>query len=373
MAARVARRMKFQGKRLRLFIFLVDHHQTLSEYAQRRNLDDPAVIRDFARIVETPERLDYLMLITFADAQGTGGENNWTNWKELLVWQLYYRTRTMLTGEKEFLAQEVKRRENLRTEIFNRLPKTIPKEEVQAHFDLLPADYCRNSAEMILRHIELVHHFLLNQFISPDAALRPQIDWIVRMNEAHTEVSVVTWNRENLFGRITGALALAELNILSANIYRRADDICIETFRICTERFTAVDDKRDRRLFEKYLWKVLDHNEYDEEGELSKLRANRSRERLSEEVFPTVLHLDNDSSTQCSILDVRTPDYIGLLHDLANLFWSLGLEVQEARVATEKGAAFDTFHLTEIDGGKLESPERQRQLLHKVEHFLSRP
>ena len=71
-AVRVARRFKITGNDLSTLVFLVDHHLTMSEIARRKNLDNEETIIEFARIVETQERLDLLMLLTFADTQGTG-------------------------------------------------------------------------------------------------------------------------------------------------------------------------------------------------------------------------------------------------------------------------------------------------------------
>ncbi len=80
-AQKVAARLQLAPERRRRLILLVDHHMTLSEIAQRRNLEDSATIADFAEVVRNPENLDALMLLTLADGQGTGGQN-WSDWKE---------------------------------------------------------------------------------------------------------------------------------------------------------------------------------------------------------------------------------------------------------------------------------------------------
>src|SRR5437762_13529588 len=70
---------------------LVDHHVTLSNIAQRRNIEDPVTVSEFAAILKDQNNLDALMLLTLADGQGTSDEN-WADWKETLVWQLYHAT-----------------------------------------------------------------------------------------------------------------------------------------------------------------------------------------------------------------------------------------------------------------------------------------
>ena len=102
-AVRVARRMKITGTDLSTLVFLVDHHLTMSEIARRKNLENEETIIEFARVVETQERLDMLMLLTFADTQGTGAARSYSDWKDLLLWQLYHRTSRALSGIKEFV------------------------------------------------------------------------------------------------------------------------------------------------------------------------------------------------------------------------------------------------------------------------------
>jgi [protein-PII] uridylyltransferase len=103
-AVRVARRMRLKGADLSTLVFLVDHHLTMSEIARRKNLDNEETIIEFARIVQTQERLDLLMLLTFADTQGTGSGRGYSDWKDLLLWQLYHRTTSALSGVTEFVA-----------------------------------------------------------------------------------------------------------------------------------------------------------------------------------------------------------------------------------------------------------------------------
>jgi len=78
-------RLQLLPAQRRSLILLVDHHLTLSNMAQQRNLDDPETAVEFALIVKDQKNLDALMLLTLADGQGTSADA-WSDWKELLVW-----------------------------------------------------------------------------------------------------------------------------------------------------------------------------------------------------------------------------------------------------------------------------------------------
>src|ERR1700676_5356049 len=88
-AQRVATRLQLSPVQRKSLILLVDHHVTLSNMAQQRNLDDPATVVEFANLVKNQRNLDALMLLTLADGRGTSAEG-WSDWKEALVWPLYH-------------------------------------------------------------------------------------------------------------------------------------------------------------------------------------------------------------------------------------------------------------------------------------------
>src|SRR5213078_210105 len=73
-AQRVAARLQLLPEQRKSLILLVDHHLTLSRTAQQRNLDDPATVMEFGRIVKHQRNLNKLMLLTLADGQGTSPE-----------------------------------------------------------------------------------------------------------------------------------------------------------------------------------------------------------------------------------------------------------------------------------------------------------
>src|SRR5207244_11072984 len=69
-ALRVAHRLQLDPRERKMLILLVDHHVTLSNIAQRRNIDDHVTVSEFAAIVKDQRNLDALMLLTLADGQG---------------------------------------------------------------------------------------------------------------------------------------------------------------------------------------------------------------------------------------------------------------------------------------------------------------
>lgn len=370
-AAAVARRFHFGGRELRLMTFLVDHHMTLGEYA-RKNLEEPETIRALARIVQDPERLDLLMLISAADVRAVAGKNNWSGWRELLVWDLYQRTQKMLAGEEEFLRGEEEKQAKRRAEVRMVLSKEFTEKEASEHLELMGPAYLRMCpASLVMRHLEGIHEFLERRVSGVDA-LAPLVKWMDHAEEGHTEVIIVTWNRERLFSKIAGSFAVAGLNILSANIFTRRDDVVVDTFRVCNERMETVSHPVDRATFEKTLTEALSETEDHLTERIAEVGPTLWQRSLGEAEFPTSLRMDRTSEPGRTLVHVEAPDRIGLLHALTRAIADVGVQISGARITTEKGAAWDTFVIVEKDGEPVVEEQRLDRLFQRLKEVVSR-
>ena len=140
LALRAAARLRLAEPTTRMLRLLIEQHLTMVQVSQRRDLEDPAVIHQFATQVQSQENLDLLALHTFADSMGTS-DTLWNGFKDSLLWQLWRKTREALRGDSEFIRAEQKQRELLRGEVRAILPKTFSEEELDAHFTGLPPRY----------------------------------------------------------------------------------------------------------------------------------------------------------------------------------------------------------------------------------------
>ncbi len=120
----VAVRLQLSSERRRSLVLLVDHHLTLSNMAQQRNVDDPATVIEFANIVKSQSNLDALMLLTLSDGQGT--TDTWSDWKESLVWNLYHATARYLQDQEGFIAQVKIERDRLRNAVAENSRSILP-------------------------------------------------------------------------------------------------------------------------------------------------------------------------------------------------------------------------------------------------------
>src|SRR5262249_20635897 len=175
-AQSVAKRLQLSSEQRKSLILLVDHHVSLSNTAQQRNLDDPTTIVEFAHIVRNQKNLHALMLLTLADGQGTSGQS-WSDWKESLVWHLFHATSQYLADQKSYYEQTRIERDSLQKAVAAELPSDFA-DEVEAHFDFMPDNYFRASeVSDIVHDLQLFRLFFENVSAQKDRPLEAAISW----------------------------------------------------------------------------------------------------------------------------------------------------------------------------------------------------
>ncbi|MEY2480181.1 MAG: [protein-PII] uridylyltransferase [Verrucomicrobiota bacterium] len=366
-AQRVATRLQLPASQRKALILLVDHHVSLSAIAQQRNLDDPATIVEFARSIKDQANLDALMLLTLADSQGTSAKA-WTDWKQLLVWQLYHSTTRYLADQEAFHRQMRIEREKLFVAVCAELPDDSV-EEAEAHFDFMPDNYFRAFAvREIASHVKLVREFLWNLYGPSPAPLAPAFHWEPVPAKGHSVASICAWDRRQLLAKIAGSFATVPINILSADIYTRGDNLVLDAFHVCSATSEAVVDRNDMAQVEVTLRAALEHEHFDFTPLLEKARrqhvyrANRALD------FPTRITLDSQSHPTYTLIEIETPDRLGLLYDLLSCLVRERVYIAFSRINTEKGAAIDTFYVADsAKGGKITDPDRAELLQKRLQ------
>lgn len=363
-ANRVASRLQLSSEQRKSLVLLVDHHVTLSSTAQQRNLDDPATIAEFAQIVKNQNNLDALMLLTLADGQGTGGP--WSDWKELLVWQLFRRTSRYLTDQQSYYEQTKIERESLQIAVLSNLSADY-QDEIDAHFDFMPDNYFRASEpRKIVKHLQLFRTLFENA-TGGDRPLSPAIEWEPFPAEGHTIVSLCNWHREQLLPKIAGSFAVVPINILSVDTYARGDHAVLDILRVCDVNGKAVTDPNTFKLVEETLRSALEHESFDFHVPIEKARRQTRQQTGHGIEFPTSIAIDNKAHPTFTLVQIQTPDRIGLLYDLLSCLGGEGISIALSRISTQNGAAIDTFYLTDTTArGKLIDSSRIASLQQRL-------
>ena len=372
LALRVAKRLGLDGATAHTLRLLIEHHLLMASTSQRRDLDDPAVIRKFAKQVQTPETVQLLTLHTFVDSLATS-DKLWNGFKDSLLWSLHNKALETMTGGTEFVRAEEKQRELLMEEVKGLLPEQFGDEELHAHFSNLPARYFQiHAAREVVDDLVLAHRFMGRQISEQENPLAPVCNWHNQPDRACNEVKVCTWDRAGLFRKIAGSFSAAGLNILSAQIFTRGDGIVLDTFYVNDARTGGLAGVEQRDSFEALIHKVLTGEEVDLNALILRQQTTRPvYEAYTGERIPTRVDFDNESSDTRTVIEIETEDRIGLLYIISQVLSELELDVSAAKISTEKGAAIDSFYVREFDGGKVLLPVRHQAIARKLQQAIS--
>jgi [protein-PII] uridylyltransferase len=302
------------------------------------------------------------MLLTLADGQGTSAEG-WSDWKESLVWQLYHSTSRYLADRAGFFEQQKIERETLRRHVLETLSPDFA-EELETQFESMPDNYFRAfNVEEVASHARLFRGFLGNLYADPPAPLAPAVEAVASPRYGHSTVSLCTWDRRHLLAKIAGSFAAVPLNILSADIYTRADNVVLDIFRVCAVDGRAVTQPEEIARFQQIVRAALTEDSFDFAPFLENARPKSGRSGRGDYDFPTRITADNKSHPTYTLVQIETADRLGLLYDLLRVLGEQAVSIALSRISTEKGAAIDTFYVVETaTRGKLSGTDRIRSL-----------
>ena len=161
----------------------------------------------------------------------------------------------------------------------------------------------------------------------------PAIHWKPVPEQGHTIVAIHTWDREQLLPKIAGSFSVVPLNILSVDTFTRGDHTALNLFHVCDMKGRAVTDERDCGLVEKTLRNALEKETFDFGPKIEKARQ-QMRHRPSQDLeFPTHISVDNKAHPAFTLIQIQTPDRIGLLYDLLSCLGREGVAIALSRIS----------------------------------------
>ncbi len=349
--AALAERLELSARQREVAEFLVLHHLTLSHLAQRRDLSDPQLLEDFARLCGDSEKLTCLDLLTWADISSVA-PGMWTEWRARLVHELTTKTRAVLAGQGGHGEREA--REAFRT-LWTRRFGTEEAERLLA----AAADRYLGSTPP---SAAVLHGLLLRR------ARRSGFAAALRRvpGQHHAELHLAASDRPRLLALWSGVLAAHGIDILSARIASTADGAALDVFEVRSAARRPLERARWRRA-RADLRGVLEGR-----VDVAALLERRRRASALQRRVPGVetrVSVDHGASRAFTVVDVRAEDRLGLLHEVAACLSDAGLEIALAKVATEGNRAIDSFYVAQ-GGEKLESPVALEALKERLEAVL---
>jgi [protein-PII] uridylyltransferase len=324
--------------------WLVRNHLLMSSTAFKRDLADPQTIEEFARQVQSPERLRLLLILTVVDIRAVG-PGVWNDWKRLLLRTLFDAAEEKLRlghkqrGRSEIVAQrqsELAAALGWKSKIARAYARRLP----DSYWLAEPFDVQLSNAKQVATaeaHIG-------------DTA--PNIAAEHEPERGATRITVFAPDREGLFFRICTGLASAGASIIDARIHTTRDGIALDNLLVQDAKARPYSDKRLRGRLVRSVEAALAKEKPPEIP-----TAPRGGDRISAfHVAPSVA-IAQRASSRTTVVEVNALDRPGLLARLARAIHTQGYRLHSAHIATYGERAVDVFYLTNRAGKKLAPSE----------------
>jgi [protein-PII] uridylyltransferase len=325
--------------------WLVENHLIMSDTAQRRDVGDPKTVRDFVAIVQSPEMLRLLLVLTVCDIRAVG-PGVWNGWKGQLLRELYFEAETVMSGGDTMRARSARveeAKEALDKRIAD-LPEAARERALSRHYD---AYWLALDAETHERHARLLAEADASGELLVLAALSNDF-------RAVSELTVYTPDHPGLFAQIAGAIAVSGGSIVDAKIFTTTDGFALDVFSVQDAEGGPFGDTARIARLRQTIEKTLT-------GEIVPrlLIAKRPpKSRASAFKVSQRVNFDNEASTTATVIEVRGPDRVGFLYDVTTALFESGLSISSAIIATYGERVVDVFYVRDGYGHKVTHPQR---------------
>jgi [protein-PII] uridylyltransferase len=332
-ATRFCVQHKLNRKETRIVSQLVRDHLLMSVTAQRKDISDPDVVREFAQQVGSMNMLNYLYLLTVADIRSTNPKL-WNNWKDALLKQLYNATKTVIRrgiDQTPDIDEIIQENRDAAFEEMADLPYSA--EQINSVCDRVPGDY-------FLRHHPLEIKWHVNAILG-----HPQEKRLVSIRQSahtnNTKVFVYGDEVEHAFSQVTGTLGSLGLSILNAEIFTTDDKKIMDTFIIQDHNGQAVTDAATIGEIENRLLKALKSDSiYEGQSNVRKSRQLKAFDH------PTRVRFEQDYLNGRTVMEISALDMPGLLSVIANVIAEMDIDITHAKISTLGEKIDDIFYLT---------------------------
>ncbi len=350
-ARQACERLGLERRRIDLVAWLVEHHLVMSDYAQKRDIADPSTVAAFAAVVETPERLRLLLVLTVADIRAVG-PGVWNGWKGQLLRQLHDATETVLLSGRALAAAGAPHRG--RTAVAQRARHALAAADsgdgawAEAMED---AYFAAFSPDDHKAHLALT----LRARAAGGAAAQARI--LADRNVA--EIVIGARDRRALFADLALAIATLGGNVVGARIFTSAAGEALDVFYVQNAAAGPFGGDNPRATA-----RLLGALERSARGESlgHEPRRPAAFARPSPFILAPSVTIDNAASRGATVIEASGRDRPGLLEALARALSDGALSILSAHIDSHGERAVDAFYVVTEDGGKLSDEARAADL-----------
>lgn len=333
-----------------LLVWLVKHHLLMSQTAQRKDIYDPATIKQFCDQLPQPDYLDYLYLLTVADICGTN-PTLWNAWKDSLLKELYQAAKEMMHKEQQLLDEHLLIEKRKHEALSLLVKQNHPEECVCQLWDQFKGKYfLHESPESISLHTEAI--LTCKQF--------PLVLIMPHHSQGGTEVFIYMPHKDQRFTIATSVLSNHHMTIQEALISTCNNHFDLDTYIILDEQNQVVCDQQRLGNIQKDLCTHLSTPD-----QLPNIIQRRLPRALAHFNVKTQIVFHEDVDNLHTEFFLITNDRPGLLALVSRVFLKLSIHLHNAKIATAGERVEDMFYISNSAGLPLSAEEKE-----EVKHTL---
>ncbi|WP_153159526.1 [protein-PII] uridylyltransferase [Zoogloea sp. 1C4] len=308
--------------------WLVEHHLSMSNVAQKQDMSDLDVIRRFGDLVKTERRLTALYILTHADIRGTSPKV-WNGWKGKLLEDLFFATQRLLRGATPHQALGTPLRQDDARNLL-RYYGLRPGTEDKLWAQLDTVYFMRHDAEEVAWHARMLYYRVESDV--PVVKARPT------HGDEGLQVMVYMKDQKDIFVRLCGFFARLGFTIADAKIHTTRHGYALDSFLL-------LDPGQETHY--RDVINLLEHDLTERLSHPDSPIDQPASGRLSREVkhFPITpgVTIEPDERGQHYIMSVTAADRPGLLFGVAETLANNGINLHTAKIATLGERVEDTF------------------------------
>ena len=365
--ARAARsaceRLGLERERVEMVSWLVGNHLAMSDYAQKRDVTDPSTVAAFARLVENPERLRLLLVLTVADIRAVG-PGVWNGWKGQLMRELYFSTEAVFRGGRgsdpaaHFKGHQTAAAEEARDRLYGAAREDDPFLRVWAE-EMEDAYFTAFTSE------EQAMHYALSRQAGERGGAAAAAQIVANRNAS--EIAIAAKDRKGLFADLAAVIAGFGANVVGAKVYTSQAGQALDVFYV-QDATGAPYGGQNRSALDR-LAAALEGAALGEPQSFEARRAPDMARAAAFDVAPAVA-VDNEASNGATVVEVSGRDRPGLLEALTRTIAEADLSIQSAHIDGYGERAVDAFYVTG-PAGKIAEPKKIAALKQSLIAVLS--
>ncbi len=301
--------------------WLIKNHLLFTDRALHRDPDDPKTVDNFTTIVDTPEKLKLLEILTTSDTMGVK-PGCWTPNNEACVATLYYKAHAQLHNQKLALT---------------------PK------FTLSSENYIAGKTEV---------------------SLKPN-GW------GGATIIIITPDKSFLLENVTGALGKQDIRSISVDTITDQEGNSVAIQKHSISPAVHINPEYEEEYFARIKERIEKAITYDEahsfpDGDFNLLRPGQ-KGKNAYPIKPKVI-CNNTASYGSTVIEITARNKLGLIHDIANILGQHDLKVNRAFIATKGHKAINSFYVSDRETNqKIEDPEIIDEIKQTIEELIQEP